>query len=164
MKTLLFFLCFALSLAASEYRVWTNLSGKEIEARIIAKKPDDSAANLSMKDGKSYWVNAVDLIQADRDFIAAWKKKPLGFEHLTVEMTGNPGKGLKTLKVVVSAWNKPLILTMTSNHPNRKKPTTHQIPAHESVTLEFETGNNYRALLVDESGKVVSDQTPTNKD
>jgi SLA1 homology domain 1, SHD1 len=162
MKTLLFIFALVTSLAADEFRTWTQAgSEKKIEAKILDK--NEGKVQLSTKDGKSYWMDVAKLIQEDQDFISAWKKKPLGFEPLTVDVTGKPITGQKSISVVAKAWEKGLTVVVYFEKGGNRIMFNEQIEPYGFRSWSGNVGNNYLVTLEDADGNVILQQAATSK-
>ena len=162
MKLLMLLLAMALPVSAEEFRTWTNMNGQKIEARIIDKKPDNSEARLSMKTGKSPWVKSATLSKEDVEYITAWKKKPMGFAYLTVTTASTEGNGYRTIHIVASAHDKPLI-TSVWKYASQSSPAKKTIPAGKTLEWDATVRADFRVSIATEDGEVMDEETLSKK-
>ncbi|MBX3739652.1 MAG: hypothetical protein KF712_01570 [Akkermansiaceae bacterium] len=130
----------------SEVRTWTQLgTGKEIIGRLSSKLLDGSKALIVRQDnGKSVWLEAKDLIEADREYIRLWIASQ---NQVTARIVAFGNPGWKKVKTKIVAGNKPLVVHVTGAVP----PPVHQIAGlpvppftrtvEKGKTLEFEFGS-----------------------
>ncbi len=130
----------------SEIRTWTQLgTGKEISGRLSSKLLDGSKALIVRQDnGKSVWLEAVNLIEADREYIRLWIASE---NQVTARIVAFGSPGWKKVKTKIVAGNKPLVVRVTGAVP----PPVHQLAGlpvpsftrtvEKGKTLEFEFGS-----------------------
>lgn len=163
MKTILIIFALITSAMCDEFRTWTQLgSGKTIQAKIIDKEP--TKARLSMKDGKSHWLEIANFIDADREYITTWKKKPLGFDPLSVSVIGKPQVGVKLISVTAKTWDKPAKLCVFYEKGSSFKKCDVEIEPFGSHSWQGDVSNGYVVILFDLDGNIISQQTATSKD
>lgn len=63
------------SVAASEYRAFTNQAGKTIQAQVIAIDSDCRKVQLALKNRRKVWIGLSDLSEADQVYIRRWEQK-----------------------------------------------------------------------------------------
>ena len=151
--------------SADDFRTWTQqATGKTISAKIIDKKPDDSAAHLNLKNGKCVWVKTESLGWEDKEFIEAWKKMPLGFHFLTVTLSGTKVQkgGYKMINVVARSHDEPLICKVYASVSD-ESPEEFEVASGSTSKLTFEVRHNYRVTLEDEDGELIDEETSRKK-
>jgi hypothetical protein len=165
MKTLLITaLLVSSAFAADEYRNWTQAkTGKKIEAKLLDKSPDDVKVQLCTKDGKAYWMQASSLVEADWNIIRDWKKKPLGFDALTVRVIGKPGTGKKSISCVAKTWEKSATMTVYISKSSQLTATVETLEPYGTVSWSGKVNNEYRVTLIDSDGVVISEQSASDK-
>jgi hypothetical protein len=162
MKTIAILLILALPAFSDQFRTWTQLgTSKTIDAKIIDK--DEKRVRLATKDSKTPWVNLLSLIADDRDYVEAWKKKPLGWQALKVGMTGNPSGG-KTITVEANAWSQAVTVRVYQSLKNKSVKFTQDIQPYSCFKWTGLVGDDYRVCLVDTDGILITDQTSRRKD
>ena len=166
MKTLLLFLALvSSSFADGDYRLWTQAkTGKKIEAKLLDKSPDEVKVQLCTRDGKAYWMAISSLVEDDWKIIQDWKKKPLGFDALTVRVIGKPRGGEKTISCVAKTWEKQAILTVYYNRKAGRVESKQTVEPYGTISWAGDVADDYRVTLVDSDGAVISDQTAMKKD
>jgi hypothetical protein len=156
---------FATFASADDFRIWTQqATGKTISAKIIDKKSDNSAARLNMKNGKCVWLKTEGLVWQDRDFVAAWKKMPLGFHFLTVTLSGTKVQkgGYKMINVVARSHDEPLICKVYSSVSDGR-PEEFEVASGSTSNLTFKVRHNYLVTLEDEGGELIDEETSRKK-
>jgi len=168
MKTLLIALVsatFATFASADDFRDWTQLAtGKVISAKILDKKADNSAVRLTLKSGKTPWVQAKDLITEDRDFIENWVRMPLGFRFLSVTLSGMGVQkgGKKKINVVARAHDENLICTVYASARGLSSEEFEVSPG-STAELVFEVRHDYRVTIENEDGEIIDVETSRKK-
>jgi hypothetical protein len=143
---------------AEDYRKWTEAESKrQIEAKIVDKKLDDSEARLLMRDGKALWMTKERLIPEDQKYIEDWIKP---VDHITARVVGS-GKGRKKVEVTAVAGSRPLVVKAfwrDSGEQPKGYPKVYNLKKGEEKTFTYEASNEYIVRgwsgkdLVDEEG------------
>lgn len=149
---------FAISLAfAEEFRDWTKAETEQvISAKIVGKRIDNTGVHLRLKNGRAYWVEAKDLIEADREFIKAWVKP---VDHIQTRVVSS-GKGYKVVEITAEAGNKDLLIKAywDEGDSHSKK---YRLKKGEMRTFTYRAGHKYRVEAL--AGDEVVDAEKWNK-
>ena len=147
-----------IALDAEDFRKWTEAETKrQIEAKIVDKKLDDSGAKLLIKNGKAIWISADKLIPEDQKYIENWIKP---VDHISARVVGS-GKGWKKVEVTAVAGSRPLTVRAfwkDSGSQPKGYPIVYKLKKGEEKTFTYKASNKYivRARagedLVDEEG------------
>ena len=128
---------------AEKYRKWTESDSKrQIEAKIIDKKLDDSEAKFLTSTGKRIWIDKGKLIPEDRKYIENWVKP---VDHISARVVGS-GKGWKNVKIVAVAGSRPLVVKAYWREIGKQKkgyPKVFKLKKGEEKTVVCRVGNNY---------------------
>ncbi|MGA0900656.1 MAG: hypothetical protein ACO3SO_09650 [Luteolibacter sp.] len=143
---------------ADDFRKWTEAESKrQIEAKIVDKKLDDSEAKLLMRNGKAIWMSKDRLIPEDQKYIEI-RIKPV--DHISARVVGS-GKGRKKVEVTAVAGSRPLVVKAfwkDSGKQPKGYPKVYKLKKGEEKTFTYEASNEYIVRgwsgkdLVDEEG------------
>ncbi len=77
-----FFVVDSMLMAAdkADYRIWTNLQGKKIEAILL--NSDDSKITLEMRNGREYQLKLTEVSKEDAEYVAQWVEKRSELEKI----------------------------------------------------------------------------------
>ena len=137
------FLAAVMGTKAEDYRQWTEAETKrQIEAKIVDKKLDDSEAELVMRNGTSVWMKKDRLIAEDQKYIENWVKP---VDHITARVVGS-GQGWKKVEVTAVAGSKPLVVKAFWRGWGRQPrgyPKVYKLKKGETKTFTYRGGNKY---------------------
>ena len=125
------------------FRQWKEADGKRsIEAKIVDKRLDDTAARLVLKGGKSLWIEAKVLIKEDQDYIKNWIKRTKHIKAKPVAM----GKGWKRIKIEATAGSRDLVVKAYWRSKGKQPkgyPKVFKLKKGEEKIIEVKVGPEY---------------------
>ena len=149
-----------IGLHAEGYRKWTEAETKrQIDAKIVDKKLDDSEAKLLMRNGKVIWMSAERLVPEDQKYIKDWFKP---VDHISARVVGS-SKGRKKVKVTAMAGYRPLIVKAYWKDKGSQPegyPKVYKLKKGEEKTFTYEASNEY--VVKGWSGKELVDEEAWN--
>ncbi|BCU78785.1 hypothetical protein [Luteolibacter sp. LG18] len=148
----------SLPAVAEDFRQWKEVAGdREITAKILDKKLDSSSVQLSIKDGKTIWLECSKLSKADQDYVQKWARP---FKHITARVIAS-GKGWKEVQVTAKAGPKKLIVNAYHTHPNDGH-FTKAVEAGTELTFSYKALNDY-SVTGAEDGKIIDKESSDRK-
>lgn len=137
-----------------DMREWTQrATGKTITGRIM-EKDAEGRVKLKLKNGKTAWIDKLDLSQPDLDFVNDWQPMPEGFRPLEVIDLGEPANGKKLIRVRAMSRDLPLQLWVYpfAKWENAKKIP---VPAYAMETTDIVVFHDWKVEVRDADGQTV---------
>jgi hypothetical protein len=133
----------ALCSHAEDFRKWTDAeSTRQIDAKIVDKKLDNSEAKLLMRDGSSLWLKTARFVKDDQMYIERWVKP---VDHITARIVAF-GDGWKKIEVTAVAGSRPLTVKAywgTGKEP-KGYPKVVKLKRGEEKSFTYKASNKYR--------------------
>ncbi len=143
------------------YRLWTQQhTGKQIEGRVKDKKLNGSEVLIVRKsDGRSVWLDAQDLVEADREYIKLWVRPE---SQVTARVTASGRPGWKKVRVTIISGTEDLEVKITGRLPGPHRfiaglprpPFSRKVGKGQTVEFEFACGAVYAVEALENGTRV----------
>ncbi|MBN8459885.1 MAG: hypothetical protein J0M04_18810 [Verrucomicrobia bacterium] len=160
------------SAVRAEDRDWTDEKTKRvIKGEIVDKKPDSSAALIRLAASeKTHWIQAARLIEADREYIRAWK---VPVKHLSATYKRDEAGKVTAIVIRVVGFDEEtaFVAKPVGQAGASLSFTFHVIEPNETREVELEPGMAYTVEISGPEGnelaslevKATPDPTPEEK-